>query len=577
MLVFALLVLATIGAFFATQRLKRSQPVVKRIAVPLYLSPNGDHRKDTAVFSFILPKSDRVTVSIENQSGLEVRRVADDESLGRGKHVFVWDGRTGSGSVAPDGDYYVRVILREQGRAAISQRPMKLITKEPRPRLVSVTPTRVAPSDRNPVKITFKGPASPRPLISVYRTGPGKPRLVDRFQGPRSQNTVLWYRHDHQGHHLGAGTYAFAVTVQNKALVSGSAPRRLPPTAGTARPGTGLTISGPALAGPLEPVHAGGVARMTLTGARGHLRWSLVRQGASRPIRSGRGAVPTVRIGVPSKARTGLYVVRVRSGAGVAAAPLVVRGSGAGGKVLVVLPAMSWQALNPVDDDANGFPNTLENSESVPLARPFAFGQLPAALGHETAPLLPHLGGADLTTDLALSRGHGPGLAGHSGVLFAGSAIWLSEGLDSQLRDYVDRGGKVASFGIDAFHRTVTVGPSLLTGPSPRQQTNVFGEETGPASSEAAPLVVNSDQLGLFAHSDGYVGLFTRFEQEEGLVAGASLLVNAGRDPKTPAFVAYRLGRGIVIRVGVPQWAPSVNSDPEVAAATDATWSFLSR
>ena len=49
--VFVLLALATVAAFFITQRLKTSDPVVDRLAIPLVISPNGDGRKDTAEFS----------------------------------------------------------------------------------------------------------------------------------------------------------------------------------------------------------------------------------------------------------------------------------------------------------------------------------------------------------------------------------------------------------------------------------------------------------------------------------------------------------------------------------------------
>ena len=94
----------------------------------------------------------------------------------------------------------------------------------------------------------------------------------------------------------------------------------------------------------------------------------------------------------------------------------------------------------------------------------------------------------------------------------------------------------------------------------------------------AAPLVVNpGDSLGLFARSDGFVGLFTRFEQSEQRVAGADLQASAGRDPKKPAFVAYKLGDGTVIRAGTPQWSSALSSDPEVANVTTSLWSYLSR
>jgi hypothetical protein len=162
--------------------------------------------------------------------------------------------------------------------------------------------------------------------------------------------------------------------------------------------------------------------------------------------------------------------------------------------------------------------------------------------------------------------------------VFAGSERWFTEALDSELRSYVEGGGRVASFGTDAFRRTVSLTPDRLAGPSPPQGTNALGEQTGATHSAAAPLVVNpGDTLGLFAGTDGFVGLFTRFEQSQGRVSGAALEASAGRDPKRPAFVAYRLGRGLVVRAGTPEWSISLATDPEVANVTESLWSVLSR
>jgi hypothetical protein len=250
--------------------------------------------------------------------------------------------------------------------------------------------------------------------------------------------------------------------------------------------------------------------------------------------------------------------------------------------VLVVLPAITWQGLNPVDDDGDGFPDTLDDAPAVPLARPFASGRLPAGLGTEIKPLLRFLAARrlsyDLTTDLALARGTGPQLDHRKGVVFAGSERWFTEPLDARLRRYVEQGGRVASFGTDSLRRTVALTPTQLSDPSPAQDTNPLGEQTAPASSAAAPLVVNpGDSLGLFAGTDGFVGLFTRFEQSRRRVSGANLESSAGRDPQHPAFVAYQLGRGLVVRVGTPQWSASLSNDPEVARVTTNLWSLLSR
>ena len=579
--VFGLLVVATVGAFFVAQRLKRSKPVVRDVSLPVYISPNGDGRKDKIRIGFVLPRRDRVTVSMVDRGGDEVRRLADDRRLRRGRHWFVWRGRDNSGSVPEDGVYFLRVALRRQGRATIAPRGVQLVTAPPKPKLASVRPARIRPGSDRLVRIRYRGPSNPPPLFSVYRTGAGKPRLVDRFAGFLGRRTAQWDATDERGRPVPPGTYAFAVTVQNRARVSGSSPVRLPPDAAAAAAGTGVTVATIEAAGPLEPVRPGRAARIELSGPRRPVTWTLRRSGAERVVRRGRARSRVVRVDLPRQARAGLYVAAIRRrGGATARVPIAVPGR-AEEPVLVVLPTIAWQGLNPADDDADGFPNTLLSDSSVGAARAFAFGRLPAALRRETAPLLRFLDSEglryELTTDLALARNSAPRLEGHRGVLFAGSELWLTEAVDRRLRDYVDGGGRVASFGTDAFRRTVQVSAARLSDPSPRQDANVFGEQTEPASSEAAPLVVHRDTGGIFAGSDGYVGLFTRFEQQRAIVSGTEAITAAGRDPDHPAFVAYRLGRGTVVRVGTPQWAAAIEDDSEVAAATRATWNLLSR
>ena len=76
-----------------------------------------------------------------------------------------------------------------------------------------------------------------------------------------------------------------------------------------------------------------------------------------------------------------------------------------------------------------------------------------------------------------------------------------------------------------------------------------------------------------------FVGDFTVFEETSGLAPGARLLVNAGRQAGRPAFVAYGLGGGIVVRTGTPQWAsrlPASELDVEVPRVTKRIWAQLS-
>src|SRR5687767_8124490 len=55
--VFLLLVVATIGAFFAAQRLKHQDPLLRYRASDRAFSPNGDGIKDTARIRFRLPEA----------------------------------------------------------------------------------------------------------------------------------------------------------------------------------------------------------------------------------------------------------------------------------------------------------------------------------------------------------------------------------------------------------------------------------------------------------------------------------------------------------------------------------------
>jgi hypothetical protein len=578
--VFVVLVLATVGAFFVIQRLKRATPVATRIHLQRYVSPNGDGRLDRALVQFRLPKADdSVTVSITDANGDEVRRLAD-RALRKGRHRFRWNGRDGAGAVVPDGFYYLRVVLNGEGRGSFSRDGIEVITKAPHVKLVSVQPARIAPGARQAVTIKFDGPSRPPATISVYRTDEGKPRLVSRFNAPAGQQVATWDAR------IGArpappGTYAFGVTVRNVAQVAGSSPLHLPPTAKTAVQGTGVTIAGPSAAPPLEPVRAGTTARVGVTGISGALRWTLTPLGSRKPLKRGRGRVPALDIALPRRAPTGVYLVGISSASGATVAPLAVQGRRRA-RVLLVLPAITWQGLNPVDDDADGFPDTLDDVPAVPLGRPFASAHIPAGLNGELRPLLRFLARAhlsyDITTDLALARATGPQLDHRRGVVFADSERWFTEPLDKRLRGYVEKGGRVAVFGSDSFRRTVALSPTQLADPSPPQETNTLGEQTAPTSSAAAPLVVNQpDTLGLFAGTDGFVGLFTHFEQSRRRVSGANLQSSAGRDPKHPAFVAYQLGRGLVVRIGTPEWSRALSTDTEVARVTTNLWSLLSR
>ena len=589
--VFALLVLATIAAFLVTQQLKSEFPLVIRFAAkPLNFSPNGDGARDTTQLGFDLSEPARVTFSVMDQEGHEVRRLINDRLLaGDAKHRVRWDGRDDQGRMVPDGIYRMRVLRRDEGRVIDSQKQIKVDRRPPSVVLTSARPNVIAPGEpgqQPEVRLRYRGPPNEAPVFRVFRTGDGPPRLVLRFRGRGRQG--VWDGRLREGRLAPEGDYAFTVQVRDRAGNPTEAPAPVP-SPRTARAGTGVSVRPFALRGPLTAIPAGAVARLQVGPFDRSFDFVLSRLGSPRPVVRGERIGGSFRVRVPRRTRTGVYLVRVRAGDRRAVWPLAVaglpqtQGSAARPRPLLVLPALTWQGLNPVDDDHDGFADSLPAARRIPLEREFAGGSLPPQFGSESAPLLRFLERAkldyDLTTDLSLARGEGPALGNAPGVAFGGSAVWLPPAVERRLRGYVEDEGRLASFGADAFRRSVRLGRDFF-GPAGRARpANVFGERTALQRTGAAPLGVFQDDLGLFDGLSGLIGDFTLFERSVSLPPEAGLLVAAGREADQPAFVAFRLGDGLMLRSGTPQWSRELAEarlSVEVPRVTRRIWALLS-
>jgi hypothetical protein len=586
--VFGVLVLATSAAFLVAQRLKRSTPIIERVSYNRYLSPTCGCAKNRVKIYFSLRDPGTVTATLVNSAGDDVRTLVDNRRLHRGRHVYVWTGRTDAHTVAPDGAYRLRVTLRDQARSVTATRELIVDTVPPRPRILAVTPSVILPGAQGKLgraRVRYDGSSPKKPLVRIYRTDLRKPKEVAVFEVPRSRKTLNWIGTDDNkpgGNPVPDGVYAITITTYDHALNAGSFPRVLPPTRSEARGGTGVSVRYLTVEGSLDPVDAGSVARFQIGPTPRRLRWSLGPVGSGRAIARGAGSGKQLEVRVPSNAASGVYLLRVVAAGHRAVQPVVVQGAHRG-SVLVVVPAIAWQGGNEVDDDADGFANTLGGGESVHVERPFAHGLPPAGLTDKLDPLLRFLARErapyEITTDLALAQGRGPGIAGHKGVMFVGDETWLTNKLDLALRDYVESGGRVASFGTDAFRRRVGLAAGDLIDPTRPERFNIFGEQVDEARILQAPMVVNQpDTLGLFGGvADGLFGQFDQFEQSQRLVGGTQVLSSAGRDPQHPAFIAYKLGNGIVVRTGTPEWGPDLNGNVELTDVTRRVWSLLSR
>ena len=458
--VFAVLVVATIAAFFATQLLKSEFPLVIRFATkPAHFSPNGDDYRDETRVGFDLSEPAEVTFSVVDSEGNEVRRIVDERMLaGDAKHRFGWDGRDDDGNVVPDGTYRMRVVRRDESRVIDSFKEIDVDTTPPRVRLVSAEPSVITPAARGQVPrvvVRFAGPANSAPEFRVFRTDDGpRPYVVRRFRGipPEGRGKTregVWNGEVSAGPEDTApapdGDYAFTVTVRDRAGNPAVAPAEIP-SPRSAAPGTGVSVRSFTLRGPLGVVRAGKVVNLEVGPLDRSFDFVLSRFGSPQALRRGGRVGGRFRVGVPKDAVTGLHLVRVRAGRDRAVWPLAVigrpqtkaagargpnpvSGVGAGGLPLLVLPALTWQGLNPQDDDGDGFADTLADARAVRLDRPFAGGGLPPRFGAEVAPLLRWLErerlGYNLTTDISLARGEPPLLGDAPGVAFAGSELWL--------------------------------------------------------------------------------------------------------------------------------------------------------
>jgi hypothetical protein len=570
---FAALVAATVGAFFVTTRLKRSAPVIERLTFNRHFSPNGDSRFDYVQFALRLRHTDDATISIVTRDGTRVKAIADNIRIEDGSRFrFRWDGRTGSGRPAPNGEYHVRVSLRRQGRVVTSGRKILLDTVPPDPVVGYVKPSVLTPGRGNAATLRYSGPKR-RPVLLVYRTDLKHPRLVSRRVARSGRDVLRWNGRVGRAQRLApAGSYLLAVRVRDAAGNVG--PAELPPRRGAVRGHPGLTVRYLAAAPVLHPVRAGAVTTFRVFAAGRRYRWRVHALSERRASAHGTSKAGMLHVRAP-RGGSRVAVLELRSGRHRYRLPFAVQGRGHR-RVLVVLPAVTWQALNPVEVNGEGYPDMLPRDHGVPLERPFAKRGLPPGFAGTTE-LLGYLDGArlryDVTTDVALARAGERSLRRYTGVLFAGAERFAPATLTPALAGYVKRGGRLAWVGTRGFSQSVALdGGTIVRG----RPTRFLGEqvrvERGPRA-----LVVLGDRVDFFRGVSGAFGPFPHLEPLIRLPSGSRLLASAGAEPRRPDVVVYRYRRGVVARIGVDGFARSLETSPAASRIMRRLWDLLSR
>jgi hypothetical protein len=254
---FAALAVATVAAFFVTQHLKVSTPLLAGLPKPFpsainpvsggVCSINGLHGPERISFrtmkiSFYLQnRSDSVDVTVVNPSGAVIATIGRGRYMRAGPHParaqFSWDGREDNGQIAPDGIYYVRVTLIHEDRTveianpAGAPQPITVKTRPPHPVITSVAPARI-PSAATLVRIHYRGNGSRGGLILVYRVQrSGQLALVESFPAPARGSTATW---DGLIRHRPAprGTYVIGLVATDNTCSTGRFPPTLYPVGG---------------------------------------------------------------------------------------------------------------------------------------------------------------------------------------------------------------------------------------------------------------------------------------------------------------------------------------------------------
>jgi hypothetical protein len=595
--VFAVLVIATFGAFFVAQRLKNAPPVLSRLTVFPFFSPNGDGRFDVTRVSFKVKKTDDVSVAVLNASGDEVRELMGSRRVASSELVRLkWDGRTDDGARAPDGRYRYRITLQHEGRSVVPATSVRLDTTPPRPLVTSIGPRsefgpELMPNGGDAV-VHLRAPGH-GPVVRVFKTGPGPTRLVLEDASLRDGAKVwTWDGKTRSGRPVSPGTYLVAIETRDVAGNRGLSPpltrRGLPAASyGAKLPGHGgITVRYLGVRPPNVATKAGDPVEFFVDARRKAWTWSVRRIGSGTATPPRRKTSARVRLHAPGR-ESGVYLMQVRTPTHTAQVPFAVQ-SAKRHRVLVVLPVMTWQGRNALDDDGDGLPNLLDRGVGAKLFRVYAGDGLPAGFATRDAPLLAWLDRRghryDITTDVALAANRGPKREDHRGVILTSDTRWLPRSLQQRLRRYVRDGGRVASFGVDSLRRQVSLTRrGRLVAPTPPATTDAFGVRLRPLERLPRPtnLVTANDDIDFFLGTAGAFGPFSLVQETE-LTEDEAEASAVTEDPQTGRAVisAQRLGKGLVVRYGVPELPSHLGAradDPNTVALVDRTWTLLSR
>lgn len=233
---FVALGVATVGAFFLTQHLKVTTPLINGFPAPVPSTINPVQGGTCPVpgrHNTLVPlsyKRMKISFYLQNRGDVVYVDIVQGDRVirtlpGSGRYLktlrrrtFVWDGRETDGSIAPDGVYDIQVSLAQQGRKLLIAKnngvvePVTVQTRPPQLTVTDVAPRALAVPGRSETTIRYSGNQGLRPRILVLRLGAGgRPRLVKSYAATSKAGTSLWNGTVSGGAPAPPGTYLIAL------------------------------------------------------------------------------------------------------------------------------------------------------------------------------------------------------------------------------------------------------------------------------------------------------------------------------------------------------------------------------
>jgi hypothetical protein len=181
---------ATAAAFAVTERLKLERSPITGTQVDKVFSPVCECARDVAVISFVLRRTETVTLDILDKNRRSIRTLVRDKREPAGRAFFTWDGRDNLDRVVAEGIYRPRVQLERNGRTIVLPNPMRVDTTAPVISLLRVFPRVFSPDgdgNRDRVTATYRIDERARAIMLVD----GRQRVQSKFL--RLDGQLVWF------------------------------------------------------------------------------------------------------------------------------------------------------------------------------------------------------------------------------------------------------------------------------------------------------------------------------------------------------------------------------------------------